>query len=170
MSKGRTDSASSPVYDPRAAMPDGISEPITLATDYVLGAAALVGSILLAGHARREGRPAIGLWAAGFLSLSAGAFLGGTWHGFSPRLPDAIDGVLWKGTLVSAGAASFFLLAGAAFASLEPRQARRVVGIGALKLAAFLFWAATRDGFESVIADSGLAMIGILAPEGERPV
>lgn len=162
MSKGRTDSASSPVYDPRAAMPDGISEPITLATDYVLGAAALVGSILLARHARR-GRPAIGLWAAGFLSLSAGAFLGGTWHGFSPRLPDAIDGVLWNGTLVSAGAASFFLLAGAAFASLEPRQARRVVGIGALKLATFLCWAATHDGFEGVIADSGLAMIGILA-------
>jgi hypothetical protein len=143
-------------------MPDGISEPITLATDYVLGAAALVGAILLARHTRGRG-PAIGLWAAGFLSLSAGAFLGGTWHGFSPRLPEAIGEVLWKGTLACAGAASFFLLAGAAFASLEPRKARRLVAIGALKLAAFLFWAVTHDGFEGVIADSGLAMIGILA-------
>jgi hypothetical protein len=145
-------------------MPDGISQPITLATDFVLGAAALVGAILLARHARGRG-PAIGLWAAGFLSLSAGAFLGGTWHGFSPRLPDAIGDVLWKGTLACAGAASFFLLAGAAFASLEPRKARWLVAIGALKLAAFLFWAATHDGFEGVIADSGLAMIGILALE-----
>lgn len=145
-------------------MPAGISEPITLATDYVLGAAALVGAILLARHARR-GRLAIGLWAAGFLSLSAGAFLGGTWHGFSPRLPEAIGAVLWKGTLTCAGAASFFLLAGAGFASLEPRKARWLAGLASLKLAAFLFWATTHDGFEGVIADSGVAMIGILALE-----
>ena len=162
MSKGRTDSAPtrSTIPDPDARR---ISEPITLATVLRAGGGARRCDSSRE-HARGRG-PAIGLWAAGFLSLSAGAFLGGTWHGFSPRLPDAIGDVLWKGTLACAGATSFFLLAGAAFASLEPRKARWLVGIGALKLAAFLFWAATHDGFEGVIADSGLAMIGILARE-----
>nr|MDQ5873170.1 hypothetical protein [Acidobacteriota bacterium] len=150
---------------PPATSSEGISQPITLATDYVLGAAALLGALLLARRARQTGRGAIGLWAAGYLSLSAGAFLGGTWHGFSPRLSDAAGAALWKGTLAAAGAASFFLLAGAAFATLGRREARWLAGIGALKLSVFLFWATGHDGFEGVIADSGLSMAGILALE-----
>lgn len=136
---------------------------MTLATDYVLGAAALVGALLLVRHSRGAGRTAIGLWAAGFLSLSAGAFLGGTWHGFSPRLPDEVARALWKGTLAGAGAASFFLLAGAAFASIDRRNARWLAGIAALKLAGFLAWTTSHDGFEGVIVDSGLSMAGIVA-------
>ncbi len=145
--------------------PDRVSQPMTLATDYVLGTAALVGALLLAGRGRGSGRPATRLWAAGFLSLSLGAFLGGTWHGFSPRLPDAAGAVLWKGTLLAAGATSFFLLAGAAFASLGRRHARWVAGIGALKLAAFVLWASFHDGFEGVIVDSVVSMAGILVLE-----
>ncbi|HZI65757.1 MAG TPA: hypothetical protein VFF17_04260 [Thermoanaerobaculia bacterium] len=143
---------------------DGISQPITLATDYLLGAAALAGALLLARHARGAGRGAILLWAAGFFSLAAGAFLGGTWHGFSPRLADATADLLWTGTLLCAAAASGFLLAGAAFASLERRKARWLTAIGLVKFAAFVFWAAAgHDGFEGVIVDSGLSMAGILA-------
>lgn len=147
---------------PPATSREGISQPITLATDYVLGAAALIGALLLARHSRGPDRPATRLWAAAFLSLSAGAFLGGTWHGFSPRLPDAIGAVLWKATLVAAGAASFFFLAGAAFASLGRREARWLARIGALKLAGFLVWASAHDGFEGVIVDSGVSMAAIL--------
>jgi len=139
---------------------------MTLVTDYVLGAAALAGAILLARHGRGPGRRAIRHWAAGFLSLSAGAFLGGTWHGFSPRLPDAVGVALWKGTLAAAGAASFFLLAGAAFASLGRPAAQWLTGIGALKLALFLAWATFHDGFEGVIVDSALSMGAILVLQG----
>ncbi|MDQ5857084.1 MAG: hypothetical protein M3542_02235 [Acidobacteriota bacterium] len=148
---------------PPTTSAEGISQPITLATDYLLGAAALVGALLLARHGRGSGRTAIGLWAAGFLLLSAGAFLGGTWHGFSPRLPDEVAAALWKVTLAGAGAASFFLLAGAAFASIDRRKARWLAGIAALKLAGFLFWTTSHDGFEGVIVDSGLSMAGIVA-------
>lgn len=147
------------------AASDGISQPVTLATDYVLGAAAFAGAILLALHARGTGRRAIGLWAAGFLSLSAGAFLGGTWHGFSPRLSEGTADALWKATLLCAAAASGFLLAGAAFASIGRGGARFVAGGAAAKFAAFLVWVAGNDGFEGVIVDSGLSMAGILALE-----
>lgn len=144
---------------------NGISQPITLATDYVLGAAALAGALLLARRARGSGAPAIGLWAAGFLSLSAGAFLGGTWHGFSERMSEPASAALWKATLAAAGAASFFLLAGAAHATLGRRHARWIARSAGFKLALFLVWAARHDGFEGVIVDSGLAMAGILVLE-----
>lgn len=140
-----------------------ISEPVTTATDFVLGAAGLAGAVLLARHARS--RPAVALWAAGFLALSAGAFLGGTWHGFSPRLSPAAANLLWKGTLAAAGTASFFLVAGAAHASLRGRAARIATGIAGTKLVVYLAWASANDGFEGVIVDSGLAILAILALE-----
>lgn len=147
---------------PSISTPTATSQPITLATDFVLGAAALVGGILLARQARGPGRLATGLWSAGFLALSAGAFLGGTWHGFLPRLSETAAAVIWKGTLAAAGVAAFFLLAGAAFASLGRREARWLTGVAALKLAGFLVWASSHDGFEGVIVDSGVSMTAIL--------
>jgi hypothetical protein len=146
---------------PHEIAPFGIAEPVTVATDFVLGAAALAGALALRTKARET--PAVRLWAAGFLALSAGALLGGAWHGFSPRLPAAAAASLWKATLVAAGAASFFLVAGAARASLGPRAARVVTGIAGGKLAAYLAWTASNDGFEAVIVDSGLAILAILA-------
>lgn len=143
--------------------PAAISEPVTTATDFVLGAAALAGALLLARHARA--RPAVSLWAAGFLALAVGAFLGGAWHGFSPRLSTAAGNVLWKGTLAAAGGAAFFLVAGAAHGSLGRRSARIVTGVAGAKLAVYLAWASANDGFQGVIVDSALSMLAILALE-----
>lgn len=142
--------------------PHGIAEPVTVVTDFVLGAAATAGALALRTKASRATR-AVRLWAAGFLALAAGAFLGGAWHGFSPRLPPASGDVLWKGTLVAAGAASFLLVAGAAHASLGRRAARIVTGIAAAKLGVYVAWASSNDGFEGVIVDSGLSILAILA-------
>ena len=64
-----------------------VSQPITLATDYALGPTALGGAILLARKRRGPGSLPSRLWAAGFACVAAAAFLGGTWHGFSPQLP-----------------------------------------------------------------------------------
>jgi hypothetical protein len=160
-SKGRTGNGGTATTS--ASLPDAIAEPVTVFTDYVLGSAALLGGLRLAKKGRAPGHVATALWAAGFFSLSAGAFLGGTWHGFSPRLPPMAGAVLWKGTLAAAGGASFFLLAGAAFASLHGRKARWLTGFAAVKLAAFLAWAAFHDGFEGVVVDSTVSMAAILA-------
>ena len=160
-SKGRTEDGATATLP--ATFLDALSEPVTVFTDYVLGSAALLGGIRLAKKSRAPGHAATALWAAGFFSLSAGAFLGGTWHGFSPRLSALVGNVLWKGTLMAAGAASFFLIAGAAFAYLGVRKARWLTGIAALKLAVFLAWAGSHDGFEGVIVDSALSMAVILA-------
>lgn len=162
-SKGRTEDGATATFP--ASFLGGISEPVTLVTDYVLGSAALLAAIRLARGSRRPRHTATALWAAGLFSLSAGAFLGGTWHGFSPRLPVPLGDVLWKATLAAAGAASFFLLAGAAYATLDARWARRLAGIAAGKLAVFLAWAAAHDGFEGVVADSVVSMAVIVVLE-----
>lgn len=89
--------------------------------------------------------------------------LGGTWHGFSPRLTPSSAALLWKATLAAAGLAGFLLIAGAAFASVPRRAARWVAAIAAVKLGTFLAWAAASDAFDPVIFDSALTLAAILS-------
>jgi hypothetical protein len=110
----------------------------------------------------RTRRLSLRFWAAGFAAVGAAALLGGTWHGFSARLALPSATLLWKATLAAAGLAGFFLIAGAAFASVSRRAARWVAAIAAVKLGAFLLWAVASDAFDSVIVDSGLTLAAIL--------
>jgi hypothetical protein len=139
-----------------------VSQPITLATDYALGLTALAGAILLARKRRGPGSLPARLWAAGFASVGAAAFLGGTWHGFAPKLSAVASGALWKATLAGTGVAAFFLVAGAAFASLGRRPAAWVTAAAAVKLGLFLLWAASHDEYDGVVVDTGVAMGAIL--------
>jgi hypothetical protein len=139
-----------------------VSEPITLATDYALGLTALAGAILLARKRRGPGSLPLRLWAAGFASVGAAAFLGGTWHGFAPQLSASASAALWKATLAGTGLAAFFLVAGAAFGSLGRRAAAWVTAAAALKLGLFLVWAASHDEYDGVVIDTAVAMGAIL--------
>jgi hypothetical protein len=120
-----------------------------------------VGAILLQRSAR--GRLSVSLWAAGFAAVAVAAALGGTWHGFSPRLPGPSAALLWKATLAAGGFASFFLVAGAALGSVRRRTAVGIVSVAAAKLAVFLAWAAKSATFHPVVFDSILALAAILA-------
>ena len=63
-----------------------MNEPTTVLTDYALGAVAAWASVRLFSSAERSRR----YWALAFAALAAGAFLGGTWHGF------VRSDLLWK--------------------------------------------------------------------------
>jgi hypothetical protein len=139
-----------------------VSQPLTLATDYALGLTALAGAALLLRKRRGPGSLPARLWAAGFASVGAAAFLGGTWHGFSPRLSSTASAVLWKATLAGTGLAAFFLLAGVAFGSLGRRAAAWVTAAAAAKLVVFLRWAAFHDEYDGVVIDTAAAMGAIL--------
>ena len=54
------------------------------------------------------------LWACSFFSLSLGAFLGGSYYGFGPRLPNYITKVIWRLTLIFVGITGLFLAGSAA--------------------------------------------------------
>jgi len=139
-----------------------ISQPLTLATDYALGLTALAAAVLLARKRQDPRSLPARLWAAGFASLAAAAFLGGTWHGFAPRLPEIAAEAIWKATLAATGLASFLLVAGTARGSVGRRPAAAITALAAAKLAAFLAWAGFHDEYEGVVVDTGVAMAAIL--------
>jgi len=127
-----------------------ISEPMTLATDYLLGGV----SAWLGWRLRERNR----LWGLGLLALALAAFLGGTWHGLVQ------NDVLWKATTLAAGAASFGMVAGSAVATTVGTARTLLLGFAALKLAVYSAWMLTHDDFIWVVADTGLslALIGVL--------
>ncbi|HEU4924141.1 MAG TPA: hypothetical protein VFT23_13825 [Burkholderiales bacterium] len=132
-----------------------LSEPMTLATDYLLGAVTAWLCVRLARN--RQSQKSRTFWALAFAAVALAAFLGGTWHGFLQ------DKLLWKATLLAAGGASFAMLAGSAFAVLSGTPRGVLLALVSVK---FLIYAAvmlTRDEFIFVVIDSGIAFALVAA-------
>ena len=127
-----------------------MSEPVTALTDYAL--AVLTAWLAMRLFTSRE--MAVRLWAAAFVALAVGAFLGGTWHGFLQ------SDLLWKATVLSVGVATFCMVAGSAFATLRGNALQI---LAAIKLAAFSAWMLFHDEFIYVVIDSGVAFAAVAA-------
>ena len=126
-----------------------IHEPMTLATDYLLALACGGFSILLF----RMKSAATGWWSLAFAAAALAALVGGTYHGFPALYP----AVLWKTTLVAAGAASCAMVIGTAIGSrIAPKF---FFCFSVLKLVAYLAWIASHDDFIAVVVDSGSALL-----------
>jgi hypothetical protein len=132
-----------------------LQEPMTVATDYLLGAVTSWLAVKVLGNsARQKSRM---FWGVAFVALAAGAFLGGTWHGFVQ------SDLLWKATLFCVGVASFGMLVGSGYATLSGNARSSLIWVAALKLALFSFTIVERDDFLVVIGDTGLALAAVLA-------
>jgi hypothetical protein len=130
-----------------------MNEPMTVITDYALGGVAAWLSFLLF----RSAQTARQLWAVAFAALAAAAFLGGTWHGFLQ------SNLLWKATTLSAGVASFGMVAGSSYAVFSG-QARVFALTAALaKLVVYSAWMLGHDAFLYVVIDTGIAFIVVAA-------
>jgi hypothetical protein len=141
-----------------------VHEPMTFATDLVLGAVALglalplLTSRDLRGRARR-------LWGWALVLTGVGAWTGGFWHGFGPEIQPGGATLLWKVTIFAIGAAGATMLAGAAIATLRPPlRTALLVGVG-LKLALYVAWMSRHDDFRYVIYDYAPAMALVLLLE-----
>jgi hypothetical protein len=119
-----------------------VTEPMTLATDYLLAVCAAVFAVRLWRVHR--------MWALAFLFTAAGSFFGGTYHGFLLMLEPPAAFLLWKATLFSIGLASFFLLAG---------SGRGLAAIAVVKLVVYTTWMIGHDDFLWVIADYGVTLL-----------
>lgn len=130
-----------------------IHEPMTMLTDYVLGGVAAYAAIALL----RNPQTARKLWALAFAALAAAAFLGGTWHGLLQ------SDLLWKATTLSAGVASFGMVAGSSYA-VFPSPLRAFALTAALaKLVAYSAWMLSHDAFLYVVIDTGIAFLIVAA-------
>ncbi|HEX6318403.1 MAG TPA: hypothetical protein VFZ84_05970 [Burkholderiales bacterium] len=127
-----------------------MSEPVTMLTDYALGAVSAYLGVRLFRFSK--------YWAIAFLALALAAFLGGTWHGFWPH------DLLWTATILSVGVASFGMVTGSSRIVLSGPGGRLLSGFAALKLLLYSGWMLFHDDFIWVIADTGsaLAIVGAL--------
>ena len=130
-----------------------MNEPMTVVTDYALGAVAAWLSLLLFRNAPISRR----LWAVAFAALAAEAFLGGTWHGFLQ------SNLLWKATTLSAGVASFGMVAGSSWAVFSGQLRAFVLTAALAKLVVYSAWMLSHDAFLYVVIDTGIAFLVVAA-------
>lgn len=132
-----------------------VSEPMTVLTDYLLGGVtAWLAVLLFRSSASQKSRTS---WAIAFWALALGAFLGGTWHGFSQ------NAFLWKATLLAVGVASFAMVAGSAFAVLSGAARSILLWVAGGKLLAYAGWMLRHDEFIYVVIDTGIAFAVVAA-------
>lgn len=132
-----------------------LSEPMTLATDYLLGVVTAWLCVRLARS--RQSQKSRTFWALAFAAVALAAFIGGTWHGF-------LQGkLLWKATLLAAGGASFAMLAGSAFAVLSGTPRAVLLALASVKFLVYAAVMLTRDEFLFVVIDSGIAFALVAA-------
>jgi len=139
-----------------------ITEPMTMATDYVMGVLALVLAVRLIRAGAVTGRTPVWVWGLAFMATASASFFGGTYHGFIQMLPVGTAGVLWKMTLMSTGIGSACLLAAVALAGTTGWIRRVWFVLVAVKLAVYVLWMSTHDDFIFVIADYGSALLVML--------
>jgi hypothetical protein len=132
-----------------------VNEPVTLLTDYILGAVtAYLGWRLFRNRAAERSRR---WWSYAFVALALGAFLGGTWHGF------AQNEWLWKATLLTVGIAGSAMMVATAFATLPARGRSTVIGVAAAMLLLYSGWVMVDDRFIVVVADTAIAFALVAA-------
>jgi len=139
-----------------------ITEPTTLATDYVLGALCAAFAWRLHAVARATNQRSVGLWALAFAATAFGSFAGGTYHGFSTVLPAAVAAAMWTLTTIAVGLAACLLLSAALTAAVR-RRARRWLLLGVwAQFVVYATWMLWHDAFVNVIVEYGAAMLLIL--------
>jgi hypothetical protein len=141
-----------------------IGEPATLVTDYLMAGIALVFSIDLA--RRADGQGHVVWWSRAFGLLAAGAFLGGSWHGFHEWLPLSIAGAFWWSTLASTALASFAFMRASALQWLAPGRDELWAWIAGIKLAAVLAAQSMRPDFLVSVLDFAASALFLTVAAG----
>ncbi len=139
-----------------------ITEPMTMATDYVMGAVALALAIRLFRQRESEGQMATRLWATALVMTAIAAVIGGSYHGFIEMLQPALARWLWTLTLAATGFGSAALLGAAVVAGTGGVFRRVLVWVVIVKLACFLLVTWSRTDFIIVIVDYSSALVGVL--------
>ena len=139
-----------------------ITEPTTLATDYVLGALCAALAWRLRSKARGANRRAMRYWAQALAATAAGSFAGGTYHGFSTVLPPQLARAIWAVTTIVVGMAACLLLSATLTAAVQRTTRRWLLVAVWAQFAVYAAWMLRHDAFVNVIVEYGLAMLFVL--------
>ncbi|MEE2822540.1 MAG: hypothetical protein VYA53_06105 [Acidobacteriota bacterium] len=138
-----------------------ITEPTTMATDYMLG----ILCLMWGWKTRRltsQRCAAQSLWTRAFFATGVAALLGGTVHGFTLILQEPWITGLWNGALYLTGFASFFMLASVVLLYLPRTIGRLSLVLCVLKLGTYLVWVFNDQDFRFVVYDYGSSLLIIL--------
>lgn len=141
-----------------------ISEPVTMITDYALGAVAAVFGWRL--HRDARGDRARACWALAFGALAVSALLGGTHHGFATVMSEALYHISWKVTVLAVGLFSFGMMAGSVLATTRGRVRTGLLAFAGAQLALYTAWMLTHDEYRYVVLDSAIAMLALVLLHG----
>ena len=139
------------------------SEPMTLATDWLVAGCALFWAARLARQARAGGQRTPAWWAAALVATAVASLAGGAWHGFRDAMSPAAAAALWKTTLLVAGVVGFAILGASFTTGVRPPARTLLMALAGVKLAVYLAWMSGHEGFHWVILDYGSSMVLALA-------
>jgi hypothetical protein len=139
-----------------------ITEPATMATDFVIAAMCTAFGMVLGGGAAGTGS-ARGLWALSFGFTAAAALIGGVVHGFALHLERATKQRLWKATQYAMGLTGLAILAAAVVAFVGGPARLWLLAGAVAKLVAYAAVVQRRDDYTVVMVDYGLSMIALAA-------
>jgi hypothetical protein len=139
-----------------------ITEPSTLATDYMLGALSLWLAWRLRTNPGAASQRAVTLWSAALAAAAAGSFAGGTYHGFKTVLSDRIASAVWTTTTIAIGAAACLLLSAVLTAGVRAPARRWLLIAVWAQFAGYALWMLRHDAFVNVIVEYGSAMLVVV--------
>ena len=135
-----------------------LHEPMTLVTDYALGALCVVLAIRMRSRGLPQNRSQ---WSAALSACAIAAFAGGTYHGFLPWMDASLAAVLWRVTLVAIGWAAYGAVVATCLAHLAKHQ-RTVIWIARLQFGIYVLAAIASGEFIVAIIDYSLAFVFVL--------
>lgn len=136
-----------------------LSEPMTLATDYVLGLLSLYFAWRMTGQGADRARRN---WIGAFVACGVAALCGGTHHGFLPYLGSGAASVIWKVTLFSIGWAAFEAGTATVRTHLGASMQRPLTMVLAAQLAVYGVAVAGTDEFLIAIIDYSVIFCFVL--------
>ena len=139
-----------------------ITEPMTMATDYLITIFAFVWGIRMLGKNKARPGRAVRFWAGALIFTGVAAATGGTFHGFITMMPDWLDTTTWKATMVAIGVASFCFASATIFTAFKGGLRRILLWVVAVKLLAYLWWLIGHDHFKYAIYEYSPTMVAAL--------
>lgn len=141
-----------------------ISEPVTLITDYALGAVcAVLGWRLYRDAGDERARK---WWALAFAAAAISALLGGSHHGFATVMSPAAYALSWKATVLAVGVFSFAIVAGSVTATTRGTARAALLALATAQLAVYTAWMLFHDEYRYVVLDTAIAMSALLVLHG----
>ena len=106
------------------------------------------------------------LWGTAFITIAIGGFLGGTTHGFGPKLSKITRAVIWRATLIFVASTGLLLAMSTALVFVTGKGEDALYITAGVLLIGFYNHIRTQDSFQSVVRFylplMGISLIGFL--------